>query len=185
MWNKKNFEKQLDIDEVIQLSHIDAIRDILAFKLEEIKAGDVGKLIDDYREKKEHYRRMLYEEAMGEEAANNVNKKDSRLFTAHGEEPDLYWFVLTRYREWKWQITESVPELRSHEGRSRVLPDDIIRRMEEDSKKDPVTLYSPDPVYSSDSSSFYDLRYVRFSSNTIFGTVRKNRPPSTSEKTSF
>lgn len=71
-------EKQLDIDEVIQLSHIDAIRDIPAFKREEIKAGDVGKLIEDHRE-----------------------KKNNRLFTTHGEEPGLYRFVLTRCRESK------------------------------------------------------------------------------------
>jgi hypothetical protein len=38
----------------------------------------------------------------------------------------------------------------------------------------PVKVNEPKPIYSNDSKCFYDLKYVRFSTNNLFGVVREN-----------
>lgn len=166
-------EKQLDIHEFIQLSHISEVRDIFALKVEELKTGKARKLIEDYRLKKNTYRQLLFENVVQQEKTTNNGHKGKENIPFHEREPSLYWFVLTRYKPWMWQVTEMEPEPPSYELRLKILPNDIIERMAE-VKVNPVKVNLPQPMYSNDSKSFYDLKYVRFSSNNLFGVVREN-----------
>ncbi len=167
-------EKQLDIHQLIQLSHIGEVRDIFALKVEELKASKAGKLIEDYRLKKNTHRQLLFESVVQQEKAAKNGHKDKEYKPSYEKEPSLYWFELTRYKPWMWQVTEIEPEPPPHERRLRILPYDIIERMAE-AEVNPVKVNQPKPVLSLDSNCFYDLKYVRYSSNTLFGVVRENR----------
>ena len=123
-------EKQLDIHEFIQLSHIREVRDIFALKVEELKNSKARKLIEDYRLKKNTHRQLLFENVVQQEKTKN-NEKEKQNIPAYEEEPSLYWFVLTRYKPWMWQVTEMEPEPPSYELRLRILPSDIIEQMAE------------------------------------------------------
>lgn len=172
MQNQMAQEKQLDIDEVIQLSHIREVRDFFALKIEELKAGNTRELIDDYLNKKSNYHRVLFKEVVGKEDRKKGDTVEEIL--AYEEEPSLYWFVLTRYKDWTWQVTEMEPTPLSYEIRLHILPIDIMALMADESEVNPDQIHTPDPVYSKKSRSFYNIKYVRFSSNTIFGVVREN-----------
>jgi hypothetical protein len=73
-----------------------------------------------------------------------------------------------------WQVTEIEPEPPSYERRLKILPSDIIEQMAE-AEVNPEKVNQPKPVLSKDSNYFYDLKYVRYSSNTLLGVVRENR----------
>ena len=166
-------EKQLDIHELIQLSHISEVRDIIALKVEELKTSKARKLIEDYRLKKNTHKQLLFENVVEQEKITNNDHKRKQNIPPYEEEPRLYWFVLTQYKPWMWQVTEMEPEPRSYEQRLRLLPSDIIEHMAE-AEINPVKINQPKPLYSNDSRCFYDVKYVRFSSNNLFGVVREN-----------
>jgi len=98
-------------------------------------------------------------------------KEIGRDFFA-GEEM-FFWFVMTRYRYWEWHTTEMEPDLPRSMHRLEILPNDIVDCMA-DSQVDPGKINHLEAEYSSQSNRFYDLHFVRFSSNTLFGTVREN-----------
>lgn len=176
------YGKELDIHELIQLAHVPEIRDILALKMEEIKSGETRDYLENYRRTRDMYRQQLYKDVVRrEKEKNNRHNGDSRKKTGKhtGDmerldvEEALFWFVLTRYRDWEWHSTELESELPFPVPRSQILPDDIIESMA-DSEVDTDKINTLEGVYSSDKHRFFDIRFVRFSSNTIFGTVAEN-----------
>jgi len=176
------YGKELDIHELIQLAHVPEIKDILVLKMEEIKSGEARDYLENYRRTRDMYRQMLYKDVLlREQEKNHRDNGDNRKKTGkHTEDPErldvekaLFWFVLTRYRDWEWHSTELESELPFPVPRTQILPDDIIERLA-DSEVDTGKINTLEGVYSSAKHCFYDLRFVRFSSNTIFGTVAEN-----------
>jgi hypothetical protein len=176
------YGKELDIHELIQLAHVPEIRDILALKMEEIKSGETRDYLENYRRTRDMYRQQLYKDVVRrDKEKNHRDNRDSRKKTGKhtGDmehldvEEALFWFVLTRYRDWEWHATELESELPFPVPRSQILPDDVIERMA-DSEVDTGKINTLEGVYSMHKKCFYDLRFVRFSSNTIFGTVAEN-----------
>lgn len=149
-------EKELDIYELIELSHVPEVKDILALKLNEMKASQTRQFIENYREKKAFHRRTLFDDIVRQD-----------------KESSLHWFVMTRFRYFTWHITEIVPEPPSYMPMKNFLPHDIIEEIL-DSPVDPDKVHSPETVYSANARSFFDLRYVRYSTNNLFGTIREN-----------
>lgn len=167
--------KELDIYEFIQLCHIDEIKEIFTLTMEQVKASKAGEYIENYRTKKSNYRRELFDDVLKKEKKKNKGKKknDKEMFL--GEEPPLYWFVLTRFRDWVWHITEIEPEPPDYAHALGILPNDLIMRMTNlDFAVNPEKVEGLDAVFSSEFDNFYDIRFVRYSSNTVFGTVRQD-----------
>jgi hypothetical protein len=176
------YGKELDIHELIQLAHVPEIRDILALKMEEIKSGETRDYLENYRRTRDMYRQQLYKDVVRRDKEKNHrdygdSRKKTGKHTGDMEHLDveeaLFWFVLTRYRDWEWHSTELESELPFPVPRSQILPDDIIESMA-DSEVDTGKINTLEGVYSSDKHGFFDIRFVRFSSNTIFGTVAEN-----------
>ncbi len=152
-------EKEVDIHEFIECIHVPEIKNIFVLKIDEVKAGPAREYIEHYQARKSDCRRALFENGENEE------KREG--------EPGLQWFVLTRFRYSGWQITEMAPEPLYYISTSDTIPYDIIEQIS-DSAVDPDKVITMEAVYSAKAVSFYDLQFVRFSSNNLFGTIREN-----------
>ncbi|MCP5107445.1 MAG: hypothetical protein GY950_28920, partial [bacterium] len=89
------------------------------------------------------------------------------------EDPTFYWFVLTKYHDWSWHITEMTPEPKPGERSLHILPEDIADRMI-DTAVDPEKIITLNALHSEASKCFYEIQYVRYSPNNIFGTIQEN-----------
>jgi len=152
-------EKEVDIHEFIECINVPEIKNIFFLKMEEVKAGPALEYIEHYRARKNECRRDLFDNA------NNTEKRE--------DEPGLQWFVLTLFRYSGWQITEMAPEPPYYISTATTIPIDIIEQIS-DSAVDPHKVITMEEVYSAKAVNFYDLQFVRFSSNNLFGTIREN-----------
>jgi len=167
--------KELDIYEFIQLCHIDEIKKIFRLTMEQVKTSKAREYIESYRTRKNNCRRELFEDVLKKEKKKNKGKKKNKKEMFLVEEPPLYWFVLTRFKHWVWHLTEIEPEPPDYIQALGILPNDLIMRMTNlDYAVNPDKVESLDAEYSQELGNFYDIRFIRYSSNTLFGTVRQN-----------
>jgi hypothetical protein len=141
-----------DIVELFDLVHIPEINKVFALKIEELKGSDLRQCIQDYQRKRE----MYYQD----------------LFVTHYREGELYWFELTRYREWDWRMTKISPASLSYRSEYDILPWDVIDQII-DYPVNPDKVNTLEALHSDMLNKTVRLQFVRTSLKHIIGTVRE------------
>jgi hypothetical protein len=154
--------KDVNIYEMIKMIHYPEMNRLLNLKLQEYKNGEFKKCIDEYDQKKEYYCKSLCRDTWDQE-----QKSGKKIY------PPLYWFELTKYKENDWSMTIIDPWPPKYMPYYAILPTDIISRMTE-ALIDQNKLITWNAAYSKSMNKKVDVKFVRFATNHIIGSVREN-----------
>ena len=157
----ENPGKNVDLFEVIDLSHIPEVNRVLAEKLEDIGRGELGKCLEEYKLKRDNYYKEMFEK---------VGRQDQGL--------PLYWFELTLYEGLNWRITSMESFNPQYAHPYGVLPWDVIQEIA-GSVVDPDRIITREAIHSDSLNKNVTVRWVRYSSEFIFGTVIEVTSPGT------
>lgn len=148
----------VDINELIDLLHVPVVEKRLYLKIEELKSSEYENKIRLYKQKVENYKNILFEN----------KKQQDTLAIEKGGQP--YWFELTKFKEYKWQVTRLEPEPPPYLDILEIIPPDIIKLIDL-SLTDPDKIESRRNILSTTFHITYDLEFVRCSANHAIGTI--------------
>ncbi|MCP4157051.1 MAG: hypothetical protein GY757_55575 [bacterium] len=160
----KNPSKEIDLDEFMTLFHVPEVKEILFYELEKLREGYVKKRIDAYYKKKDDH----FKEMMGEPMSYAVAGV-ARMFN-----PTPFWFEISRSSENRWTIISMTPTPPDVKTVCEILPRDIIDEIVVESPVDVDKVEEITGMFSPTLYKHYDIKFVKASSNHIYGTVTEN-----------
>ncbi|MCP5105897.1 MAG: hypothetical protein GY950_21095, partial [bacterium] len=150
--------------EMIDLVHVPGVNRILAEHMEiwekqVLKAGT-----GSYDQCRQIYFQRLFVNHQSQMA-----EKEKKL-PAHSR---TFWFELQQYEPWKWRMMDIQPHNLGYNHQYKILPTDIIEWMA-DFLVNPDHVEERNNVHSALLDKNVDLKFVRYSSTHIFGTVKES-----------
>ncbi|MCP4155834.1 MAG: hypothetical protein GY757_49370, partial [bacterium] len=164
----ENPNKEIDIDKFLNLCHVPEAKETLLLQIEKIRVGPINERIDAYYQRKQEYKAALLGEVLPPVVAH--------MKTTTQAIP--YWFEISRLLEGKWDIFTIEPKPISRSRRNELLPPDVVEVIAAESLVDIETVVTKKRVVSLATSRCFDLKFVRASSNHIYGIVVENRESS-------
>ncbi|MCP5108382.1 MAG: hypothetical protein GY950_33655, partial [bacterium] len=170
----------VDLYELIWYSRVKEFNRLLKLSLEEFKKGQFKREIEAYQAKKKERRNNWYKKVV--EKLEEKGKKT---------DPPLYWYVATQWRPKDWGATIINPWPPAHHTHKDIIPEETFDLIHDTPIAPDRAMRKTLDVKGERVSLKVDLRFIHYSSNCFFGTVReildetkktrprnaKNKPP--------
>ncbi|MCP4157188.1 MAG: hypothetical protein GY757_56275 [bacterium] len=160
----KDPNKEIDMNELLELVHVPEVKETLFFEFAKLREGILKERIENYYKKRDEYFKELLGEPMTIQEAS----------TARHFGPVPRWFELSRTSEGHWSTNKIIPSPTSMHQYYEILPLDIVDMITEEAPVDIDTVVTRTALYSQHRYRQYDLKFVRASSNHLYGTVQEN-----------
>ncbi|MCP4156826.1 MAG: hypothetical protein GY757_54440 [bacterium] len=161
-------KKELDVVKVLRLMHVPEVKEQIYYQIKMIEEGETRECIEEYYERKDTY----YKALMPEPREKKGGYRPLEEFIAERSVPETYWFELSRFEEGVWVVTGKGPE---GANKQTILPADIVDMISGEVPVDPDKVETRTGLFSQQVTTHFDLKFIRASSNHIYGTVQENR----------